>query len=342
MVFPNYLKTGLFPIILSIGSMAALSFTGCTSVANPPAVSEQFDQSSEQSGKSDVALQVVTTFLPMTYFTKAVAGDRATVTQLLPLNVDPHDYQAKPNDIQRLADADVLVENGLGLEDFLDSLIDNAANPDLAIVDASEGIPVILRDDADHEADESSHALGESDHDHGDDDPHLWLDPKKAIEQVENIRDGLIAADPEGEAIYAANAADYTADLKALDLEISEKLAPYAGKAFVTYHDFAEYFARSYGLEVEHLVNIPEGNPAPADVQRVIDTAKASDLKVLLTESAQPGNAFGAIAADLGINVSLFDPMESTGELNPEPADYLTRMSQNSDSLAIAFGGARP
>ncbi len=351
MVFPNRSKARLFPIILSTSSMAiALSLASCTATTEPPVPAEQ---SLDQSEQPEASLQVVTTFLPMTYFTKAVAGDRANVTQLLPLNVDPHDYQAKPNDIQRLADADVLVENGLGLEAFLGSLIDNAANPDLAIVDASEGISTMSYADdahdldkadheADHEHDETDHEHDEAGHDHGENDPHLWLDPKKAIEQVENIRDGLIAADPDGEAVYTANAADYIDDLQALDLEISEKLAPYAGKTFVTYHDFAEYFANSYDLEVEHLVNIPEGNPAPADVQRVIDTAKASDLKVLLTESAQTGNAFDAIAADLDIKVSLFDPLESTVEQDPEPADYLVRMSQNSDNLAIAFGGTRP
>ena len=86
--------------------------------------------------------------------------------------------------------------------------------------------------------------------------PHIWLDPKRAIQQVENIRDGMIAVDPEGEAIYTANAAAFIADLEALDAEITEQLAPFTGQTFVAFHDFAPYFAESYGLDAEFLVDV--------------------------------------------------------------------------------------
>lgn len=364
-----------------IGNAAiALTLAGCTSTTVSPSTTGEVSEAEvSEAGE----LQVVTTFLPMTYFTEAVAGDRATVTQLLPLNADPHDYQATPTDIQLLADADVLVENGLGLELFLDSLVENAANADLVVIDTSEGIPVIANeedghdhgahdhgdhdhdhgehshDDHDHEGeahahgDEHDHEEAHSDegsgegahdhaHDHGPNDPHVWLSPEHAIQQVENIRDGLIAADPEGEEIYTANAAAYIEDLEALDLDISKQLEPYAGQSFVTYHDFAAYFARSYDLESEHLVSLPEGSPSPEDVQRVIDTVKAANLEVLLTEPAQSGNAFGALASDLDISVSVFDPLESTGESELDPADYIEKMAENSDNLAAAFGGDKP
>jgi ABC-type Zn uptake system ZnuABC Zn-binding protein ZnuA len=85
---------------------------------------------------------VVTTFLPITQFTKAVAGDRAEVTQLLPTNVGPHDYQAKPEDAQRLAEADVLVQNGLEMEEFLEDLVENAGNPDLTIMILANELPL--------------------------------------------------------------------------------------------------------------------------------------------------------------------------------------------------------
>ena len=327
---------------LSVGVLMALTLSNCSPVSTPANTSA--DLSSADLASED-SFQVMTTFLPMTYFTKAVVGDRASVTQLLPANTDPHDYQAKPQDIQSLAEADVLITNGLGLETFLSSLIDNAANPELVVVDSSEGIPTVLSEGAGQRASETAeeHAHEEEhgheeEHDHGENDPHLWLDPKKAIQQVENIRDALIVVDPDGEEIYTANAADYIADLRSLDTKIHKQLAPYAGKAFVTYHDFAEHFAHSYDLEVEHLINIPEGSPTPADVQRVIDTVEASDLQVLLTEPSQQGNTFGAIAADLDLYISLFDSVESTGEQNPQPEDYLFTLSQNSDNLARAFG----
>jgi len=327
-----------FPLISSLAT--AMSLAALVASCSAPTVLN--DVASQDAASTDVAdlkaknagnpLQVVTTFLPMTYFTEAVAGDRAIVTQLLPPGVDPHDYQAKPQDIQRLAAADALIENGLGLEAFLEPLIANANNPDLAIVDSSKGIEMLSEEDGhDHEG-----------HDHGAHDPHLWLDPKKAIQQVENIRDGLIAVDPEGKAIYTNNADDYIADIQALDVEISETLSAYAGQSFVTYHDFAAHFAHSYDLEVEHLVGIPESNAAPADVQRVIETVRASNLKTLLSEPQQDEAAFGAIATDLDISVSVFDPMESSRSENPQPDDYLTTMTANLENLAAAFNAAQP
>jgi zinc transport system substrate-binding protein len=80
---------------------------------------------------------------------------------------------------------------------------------------------------------------------------------------VENIRDGMIAVDPEGEEIYTANAAAFIAELEALDAEISEKLAPFAGQTFVVFHDFAPYFAESYGLNAEFLVDVPADQARP-------------------------------------------------------------------------------
>jgi zinc transport system substrate-binding protein len=85
----------------------------------------------------------MTTFIPITDFTKAVAGDRAQVTQLLPTNVEPHDYQAKPGDAQKLAKADVLVQNGLGIEGYLTELVKNTGNAKLKVIDSSQGIQPI-------------------------------------------------------------------------------------------------------------------------------------------------------------------------------------------------------
>jgi zinc/manganese transport system substrate-binding protein len=95
-------------------------------------------------------LQVVTTFLPITIFTRAVAGDCAEVTPLMPTNIGPHDFQATPDQLMRLRHADVLVKNGLGLEVFLDKLIANADNPRLRLIDSSQGIATLASAAHDH------------------------------------------------------------------------------------------------------------------------------------------------------------------------------------------------
>jgi zinc/manganese transport system substrate-binding protein len=337
---------------VAVVSTIALSLGSCAT--STPSSSE-----SPQSDASPVAtadeLQVVTTFLPITQFTKAVAGDRVEVTQLLPMNVGPHDFQARPEDVQRLTEADVLVKNGLEIEAFLEDLVANANNPDLKIIDSSEGIATIANEvveghsqaegeehDHDHAHDhaEEEQQAEAGHHHHGEYNPHIWLDPKRAIQQVENIRDGLIAADPEGEAEYTANAAAYIAQLKELDAEITSTLQPYTGKTFVAFHDFAPYFAQSYGLNAEFLVDIPEENPSPDDVKRVTDEVQASDLKAILTEPQAGESSFSALANDLDVAVSTFDPLETGGPEALEPEYYLTMMRQNMESLVTAFGGS--
>lgn len=337
---------------VAVVSTIALSLGSCAT--NTPSSSE-----SPQSDVSPVAtadeVQVVTTFLPITQFTKAVAGDCVEVTQLLPTNVGPHDFQARPEDVQRLTQADVLVQNGLEMEAFLEDLVANANNPNLKIIDSSEGIATIANEAVEghshaegeeHNHDHAhDHAEGEEQaeaghHHHGKFNPHIWLDPKRAIQQVENIRDGLIAADPEGEAEYTTNAAAYIAQLKELDAEITSTLQSYTGKTFVAFHDFAPYFAESYGLKAEFLVDIPEGNSSPNDVKRVTDEVQASDLKAILTEPQAGESSFSALANDLNVAVSSFDPIETGAPEALEPEYYLTIMRQNVESLVTAFGGS--
>jgi zinc transport system substrate-binding protein len=155
---------------------------------------------------------------------------------------------------------------------------------------------------------------------------------------VENIRDGLIAADPSGKTVYTANAAAYIQQLKALDAEITQALQPFSGKTFVAFHDFAPYFADSYQLTAQFLVDVPEDNPSPEDVKRVIDTVKTTQLKTLLTEPQAGRAGLESLAKDLQIKVSEFDPMETGGAEATEPSYYLATMRENLQSLEAAFG----
>jgi zinc transport system substrate-binding protein len=225
----------------------------------------------------------------------------------------------------------------------LDGLVGNANNSSLKIIDTSQGVQTIANEE-EHEGEAGGHDHeGEAGgHDHeGEFNPHIWLDPQRAIEQVENIRDGLIAADPAGQQTYVANAAAYINQLNALDQEIATALAPYANKEFVTYHDFAPYFAQRYALKAEFLVGVPEEDPSPTDVQRVLNSAKASDLKTLLTEPQASGNPFEAVAKDLNVQVSDFDPMETSSPEGVEADHYLEVMRQNLKNLQNALGAVQ-
>jgi zinc/manganese transport system substrate-binding protein len=259
---------------------------------------------------------------------------------LIPPSTGPHDFQAKPGDLAALRQARVLVKNGLEMEGFLDKLVASAGNSQLAVIDSSRGIATI--DSPEGEA-EHGHEHGEGEghgHAHGAVNPHIWLDPLRAVQQVETIRDGLIKADPSCAEGYKRNAAIYITQLRQLNSEIAGQLKPYSGKTFIAFHDFAPYFAERYGLKAEFLVDVPELNPSPADLQRVAAEVRTTQLKALLSEPQEGQRSFNTLAKDLGVKISVFDPLE-TGSLesSKDPGTYLQVMRRNTADLIQAFGG---
>jgi zinc transport system substrate-binding protein len=134
-------------------------------------------------------IRVLATFLPVHAHAAAIAGDRAIVESLISGETGAHDFSPKPDDMRRIAQADVLVFNGAGMEPYLEDLIKQAAKKDLKQVDLSKGIQLLKNTTALDDDHEHKH-----DHDHGEHNPHFWLDPILAIQQAVTLRDALIAA----------------------------------------------------------------------------------------------------------------------------------------------------
>ncbi|AFY28273.1 metal ABC transporter solute-binding protein, Zn/Mn family [Cyanobium gracile] len=322
------------PVLALAAGLSAL-LLGCRPAVQAP----EAQPPQAQAGRADRP-RVVTTFLPITLFTRAVAGDCAEVSALIPAASGPHDFQARPGDVAALKNARVLVKNGLEMESFLDKLVKGAENPDLKVIDSSRGIATLENPEASGESKAEAHDDHGHDHahDHGPINPHIWLDPVRAAQQVDNIRDGLIAADPACADGYRRNAAAFSGQLRQLNTDFEKQLAPFRGKTFVVLHDFAPYFADRYGLRAEYLVDVPEQNPSPADLARVAETVKRTQLKALLSEPQEGNRSFNALAGDLGIRISVFDPMETgTEEASRNPATYAEVMRRNVSDLVSAF-----
>jgi zinc/manganese transport system substrate-binding protein len=319
----------LFACLQRTGLLAlALVLVGCG------APRQANDSSSGGKG-----FKVMTTFLPITLFTRAVAGDCAEVTALIPPNTGPHDFQSKPGDLASLREARVLVKNGLGMEAFLDKLVSSSGNSQLVVIDSSRGVATIdSPEEPGHAEPEHGQEQGHG-HSHGEVNPHIWLDPLRAVQQLENIRDGLVKADPSCAEGYRRNAAAYSTQLRALNTEIAGQLKPFQGKTFVAFHDFAPYFAERFGLKAEFVVDVPEINPSPADLQRVSEIVERTQLRALLTEPQEGNRSFNALAKDLGVRVSVFDPMETASlQASRDPGTYLSVMRRNVADLRQAFG----
>ncbi len=280
--------------------------------------------------------KVVTTFLPVHLFTKAVVGDTGEVDILISPGAEVHDYQATPDDAKLLSEADVLVENGLGIEEFLSSLVANAGNSNLQQITASEGIEVIEGEHDEHDEEEHEEHEGEEHghgHHHEEGDPHVWLDPVLAQQQVATIRDRLIAINPNNADSYRSNADAYILQLQQLDSEFQQRLAPLAGCNFITFHDAFAYLAQRYGLIQEAIVEIPEDSITPKDIQRVQQTAEEYQVKALLTEPGIEDNRIQQISSDLNLPLEAIDPLES-GETDSQY--YFLAMRGNLEALERA------
>ncbi|MDJ0843900.1 MAG: zinc ABC transporter substrate-binding protein [Crocosphaera sp.] len=315
------------------------AFTGLMVIAcstEPTAPTSSDSTSSTSSGP-----KIVTTFLPVHLFTKAVVGDTGQVDVLIAPGAEVHDYQATPEDAKLLAQADILVENGLGMEAFLSDLVANAGNSELQQIDASEGIEVM---EGEHKHDEHGHDEHKHDedkdkegkhghHHHAGKDPHVWLDPVLAQQQIANIRDKLIEIDPDNADSYRSNAGAYIQQLQQLDSEFKEKLAPVQGCNFITFHDAFGHLAQRYGLQQEAIVHIPEDSITPQDIQRVQQLAKEHSVKALLTEPGIEDKRIEQISSDLNLSLEAINPLES-GETDPQY--YFQAMRNNLEALLRA------
>jgi zinc transport system substrate-binding protein len=312
--------------ILSLMVLLMLSMvSGCTETKQVT----QTNAAQSESGKPPKT-KVVTTFLPMYLFTKAVAGDAADVEILVQPGTEIHEYQATPANVKAIATANVLVKNGLGLEEFLADTVTNAQNTKLVEIDASKGIKAIneispIEKTAKQEKDHN--------HEHGDGNPHVWLDPVLAKQQVVNIRDGLIAADAVNKATYEANAEAYIQELENLNNEFQQTLQQTPNCTFVTFHDAFPYIAKRYNLKQLAVVEIPEDQLSPTDIQKVVNAVKKYQVKALFSEPGVDNKLFTSLAKDLNLTLRVLDSLE-TGETNPQY--YFKVMKSNLQTLATA------
>ncbi len=244
--------------------------------------------------------RIVTTFLPLYSIAANVAGDLASVENLLSPNVSPHDYQLSPQDGRRLSAAGLVVVSGLGLEASLASLIKKR---DRGIVEAAAGLGDKL--------------IRSNDKHHGPWNPHFWLDPTLIAHAATNVLRALQQADRRNASAYASNAIAYVERLHRLDAEIESALAPYKGQPIVTYHDAYPYLARRYGLKVVGVVEpVPDIDPSPRHLSALRKTIGEHSVRVIFTDKGGSTRLAERLSADLNVKLVALDPLES-GNLTP-------------------------
>ena len=253
-------------------------------------------------------LRVVTTFYPVYVAALNVAEgvEGVEVDNLAGPHIGClHDYQLSAGDVRRLADADLLLANGAGMESFLGKVARQA--PRLRVVEVSEGIPL---------------AGG---------NPHVWVSFEGAKRQAANIAAALAEADPGHAARYRENAASYAARLGAMERKMKSALAPLAGRRIVTFHEAFPYFAREFGLEVAGVIERePGAEPSARELAQAVELVRGKGVKALFAEPQFPDKSARVIARESGVEVYELDPVV-TGPSDPREARgaYLRAMEKN-------------
>jgi len=282
------------------------------------------------TAKAQDKLPVVATFSILGDLVSNVGGDRVAVKSLVGPNGDAHVYSPSPADARTLADAKLIVTNGLGFEGWLTRLV-KSSNSKARNVVASKGV-------------KPRKLAGKHAHDHGhgpsDGDPHAWQSVANAKTYVANIRDGLIAADPAGKAVYEANAAAYLDKLEALDREIRETIAkiPPERRRIITTHDAFGYFSDAYGVEFVAPQGVSTESEASArDVARIITQIKKQKIPAVFLENISNPRLLKQIADETGAKVggTLYSDA-LTDEKGPAPT-YIDLIRHNIRTLSAAL-----
>lgn len=276
-----------------------------------------------QSTGPGTPLPVVTTSTVFADLVSNVGGDLVAVTSLAGKNTDLHTFEPAPADLRTVAEAKLLVMNGLGLDDWLEDTITNAAAEGTPLIKLGvdlPGVELLPGEEPDTQ------------------NPHLWMDVAYAELYVDRITAALKAADPANAEAYDSQAASYRARLEQLDASVRSKIAtiPEANRKLVMFHDAFPYFARAYGITIVGVaVEAPGQEPSAGETAALIDAIRDAGVKAIFSESQFPTRLVDQLAAETGARVvaELYD--DALGD--PPITSYVAMIEWDAEQLVAAL-----
>lgn len=278
-------------------------------------------------------VNVMVSILPQTYFVRQIGGDLVNVICMIPEGSSPHIYEPTSQQMKFLSKADMYVRIKIDFENAWWEKM-TVANPDMLIVDSTQGIEFI-RDHKDHHDhhegegkhhDHHDHHEGEGEHhegkhqkkqehktdenasDHKGRNPHIWLSPRMAKIQAEHIYQGLITVDPGHQKTYQANKTAFLQSLDALDNEIRAQLAKVKTRKFMVFHPAWSYFARDYGLE-QFSIEMEGKEPSAREMAELMMFANKEKIAVIFVQPQASRRSADTIARQIGAEVKILDPL---------------------------------
>lgn len=309
-------KFGLVSLILLF--MSALVLSGCDSKVNT--------QNSNMGSSSDPGkkLTVYTSFYPMYDLTKKVGGDKINLKNLIPAGTEPHDWEPTPGDMGNLEKADVLIYNGAGMETWIDKVLKSIDNEKLVTVEASKGLKLLDNTDKNENLTY---------------DPHVWLNPMLAKQEMEAIKNALVSADPLNKEYYEKNYNDNAQKLDQLDQEYKKTIGVLSKKDIVVAHQAFGYLCSAYGLNQVAIEGLAaDSEPSPARMAEIVNFVKEKQLKYIFFEELVSPKVTQTIAQETGATATVLNPLEGLSEADQQAGkDYFSVMRDNLEVLKKAL-----
>jgi len=294
---------------LALGASIALAFSGCGS--QTPAKQDTTEK-----------IKVVASFDAMKEITQAIGGNKVDVTTIIPEGIEPHDYELKTSDVQKLQEAKLFVYNGLGMEAWADKAIQTASADNLMSVALAEHVqPIELTDPEEIE-------------EHGAYDPHAWLGLTSAKEEASAVKDALIKISPEDKEYFEKNYMAFADEIDKMQEEYMKKVANATRKEIVTGHAAFGYLCRDLGISQESVEDVfASGEPSAQKLAELTDFCKAHNVKVIFTEDLVNPAVSETLAKEAGAKAEAIHTIESA----EDGMTYLARMKDNLNKIAEAL-----
>jgi zinc transport system substrate-binding protein len=236
------------------------------------------------NNETDEKINIMVSILPQVDFVENIGKGKVSVSAMIPSGFSPAAYEPSIEQLKKLSRANLYIKIGhIPFEKTQMKKLENL-NPEMKVIDSSKGIEIY------------------------ENDPHIWLSPRLAKIQVENICLALIKIDPENKDFYEKNKNEYLAKLDNLDLELKNSLSEIKGKKILVFHPAFGYLARDYGFE-QIAIEIDGKEPSAENLANIIDTAKEENIKTIFVQKQFSQKSAEAIARQIGGNVVPLDPL---------------------------------
>ncbi|MBQ8286083.1 MAG: zinc ABC transporter substrate-binding protein [Thermoguttaceae bacterium] len=303
-----------------------------------------------QASETDSRLRVLVAVDPLAYLVERIGGDRVAVSTLTPPGKDPESFSPTPSDLAALSATRLFFRVGLPIEERFAQNIASFA-PNSRVVDLCENVELLpnpcghSHSHSEADGDHSSHPHSEADGDHSSHphshshscssselDPHVWTSPAVARLLVRQATAALCETSPENAEFFQANAATLDAELAALQTEISQRLAPFEGRAFVVFHPAYGYFANEFHL-TQRAIESQGKAPRPRELAKLSQEARADGLRATIVQPEFDRAAAQVVAKEIGAELIVHSPLEK---------DYFANLRALTDALERSFAPSSP